>query len=286
MQSKIASESPEEKALLLQSQMVIEAPKATGVEPGSLEWLKKKQAHPDAVENIVSKLKGPGFCKTLLNVVLAVPLLVTLLCIIALLFILIVPPVLPFYFMCPDKTRKAFGIMDKSTRDVADWMLPESPPSSIPAKLRGVIYMRNSNFDDLVSFERAAWDSTAHTSFLPFYWAYAWSVQQGLAQFILMFGSKVIGYRYKFSFNEDLTEADIGLYIFCVRMPAFFVTFRMTDVSALQDGSLWERWTTIFGQPQKSYWAEKVVNGDGTKTPYWSHVLDEVAAECWTKSAV
>jgi hypothetical protein len=253
--------------------------------PDSLKLLLKTQTHPDAVKNVRSTLERAGFCRTILNLILATLILIPLILIFILMFVLIVPFVLPFYFTCPERTRHVLGIVEKSTRESPEWMLPQKPSPDLPTKLRGILYMRgNPFFDDLVTMERSPWDSETRSCWLPFYQAYTWSVREGFVALVLMVGARLIGYRYKFTFNEELSEADIGLYMFCFRFPSCIVKFAMTDVSKLQDGSLWERWSVVLGQPLLSYWAERVVDGDRAKTSFWHHTLDEVPPCCWTKS--
>jgi len=248
-----------------------------------LEWLREQQTHPDAVKNIVSTLDGN--CKTFALAIAVILLAIPLLCVFLGILVLILLPILLFYFICPESAKKLFGVKEESTRNVAEWMLPQRAPADLPAKLRGIFYMRGNPFlDDLTTLERSAWDSEARTTVLPFYQAFTWSVQRSFISFVLMVGSRLICYRYILTFNEDLTEGDIGMYVLCIRIPSFIATFRMTDVSAQQDGSLWERWSLFLGQPVKSYWMEKVVDGVGAKTSYWNHVEKEVYTECWTQA--
>jgi len=150
-----------------------------------------------------------------------------------------------------------------------------------PAKLAGIIDLRGNPFsDDLMCLERGGWDQLGRTLHLGVDTPNAISFHKEFKVLMLIVGSRLLRYRYEFRFNEDLSVASIKIKLLCLTVPSWLAEFNMTDVSHAADGSLWERWSVLFGVPLESYWAERVVDSSGTPTKYFRHVVEETPELC------
>lgn len=103
----------------------------------------------------------------------------------------------------------------------------------------------------------------------------------------VVFVARILRAGFDIVFERDaegrLYDAKVRARLCCCRLPACFFTFvdfRMRDVSKDRDGSLWERYSVLFGRPQDSYWLERVLDADGRRTAYMAHVVEEVQERC------
>lgn len=264
----------------------------------SLEALAKLQRHPEAKANVVRTLQPPNCCKQLFSFLLALPFLLLFL---PLLVPVLLAPVLlfPLWLVAPQLLLTCLGIRETSAHS-PEWMLPDdtrkatSPrkPSvagdeegtQLPKKLQGVFYLRLSAMPDLACWQRGIWDSQQKRLLLPASASHALTFRKRFADVAIMLCIRIFCCRYEISFDDsetaELTCARIIPKFWCFSIPACVAAFRLIDVSAKQDGSLWERWSLIMGRPMSSYWAERVVDANIAETPFFQHLLDEVPRRC------
>jgi len=239
-------------------------------------WVTQK--HPDATRNIVLTMPRACCCSVVLRIFLY--LLVVVLALPLVLFLL-VPLLFSAAVSCLswDCMLRAWGLGARSNHEPKFMMTCET---EVPERLRGVFYMRNNPMgDDLVCFQRGAWDEATLSLTLPVYTPLTWTFKRQLVNFILLMAVQLVQYRYVLQFKDStLTDADIRLKILCFTMPTCLMHFGMADVSESLDGSLWERWSSICGIPVISYWVERILCKNGWHTEYMQHVKKEVPDKC------
>jgi hypothetical protein len=240
------------------------------------------QTHPDAHRNIVSTLKTDNKALAALRILVIVLFVLPILLPVLLVQLPLILLLVPVWLFTPECLLWYLGIEEQSNHAPA-FMRKEG--TQVPAQLRGIFYMRNNPMDDdLVVFEPGMWDGEKKSLVLPVYLPRTWSFKRKLNSVVLLVLVRLLRYRYTFSFTTDasgrLSEAEIRLKIFCITVPGCLMRYGMTDVSANRDGSLWERWSILFGIPFRSYWVERVVDEQGSELPYFENVKKEVPVKC------
>jgi len=157
---------------------------------------------------------------------------------------------------------------------------------ALPAKLRGVFYLRPSPFDHaLVCLERAEWDAERSTLKMPWHLPRARVFKQSFwgATSLATYRIFRTGSEYQFSALDPEAaarcEGVVRTKVCGVKMPQFISSATMVDVSTGKDGSLWMVRRTFLGYRCTPHWAERVVDAQGVETPYQEHVRNEVEAK-------
>mmetsp|Transcript_53230 Transcript_53230/g.173102 ORF Transcript_53230/g.173102 Transcript_53230/m.173102 type:complete len:293 (-) Transcript_53230:141-1019(-) len=258
----------------------------------TLEDLRKNREHPGAVTNIMRSLKCSSLATTALKILLFLPILPVIWLCMLLPAVVLTVVYLPLWFVCPDVLIRCLGMKERPGH-APEWMLP-SPGAAqsqqfsdvLPAQLRGVFYTRNMGLPcDFMCFQRGRWSDEKKTStiFLTADPNVFCLRREFLGVLIrIVFAFVRCGYDFEFELDEQgrLREALVIGSVLCFRIPKFFMQFGMTDVSPNRDGSLWERWSILFGRVETSYWVERVLDENGLKTRFFPHVLAEVPERC------
>jgi len=157
----------------------------------------------------------------------------------------------------------------------------------------GVFHMRGNRMGDgFFCMDRGYWESP-DKAWVSGYADNVWMNKKSFYGWCNFALAKFFGLRLVYTFGENTKfkfvdkprrEATIKATIFSLRnegrvygftLPSFLIQMGMTDVSENKDGTLWERWTYLFGVRMRSYFLEQVAVTSSQA------VVDESGATSW-----
>lgn len=175
------------------------------------------------------------------------------------------------------------SIVPQQLDDIATWMNP-TPSKTLPDVLKGIFFMDGNILpDDCLTLQNLEWNEEA-LSLIVFVGAPSqWTFHRSIFGRLLLFGARVMRFRYLIQFEDDTLQAarvipiQLGIHI-----PKWLVEATMHRDESTPNGDIWQRKNVWWGGIPRigEYVMRRIVDEQGRYTPAFQDMLKKVDADC------